>query len=877
MTIRRASILLPCDRLENLPTHLGSNEAAELLAAWTGLWHPAITAATGRLPGWHSADDPPDPGEMEAELIVIPSVSRHRLAGDWCERVRGTSPTNPEPVAAAVSRADTIAALLQAAGIAPDAIAEDVAAAFLALGYAHLQVELLTRAMRYSTVLDTEQFTSAVVAASVAASCGDNAQVDQELGRAFDLLADARSHVYSVDFYVVDVALLAPATLGESLRAKLQRTSPCNLLASGELIEQMAREHPDTLWALRAAIESETACVLGGPFSCSVSGTESPEALLASLEQTQRSAAHHLGRECQIFGQFTAAFSPLLPEILKGLGFRAALHAAFDGGRLPRADQCKTRWGQSDGAWIEALSATPLDAARPETWLKFAEHVGDSIAHEHVATVLIATWPDASCEYFDDLCRVARFNPVLGKLVTLEEYFRISRETDDWTTFAPREYPLQVAAGDAVDRVSSRVNTYRREVRDAFQHLSSSVASIARAASSEAAREDTHSTVVLNPWSFSAIAIPGTDLIGSPIHSLTETVAPAPVILCDVPGCGFAALQPAPEEKILLAAGHKLQNELLELTVSPATGGIQSLRTHRDRSTRVSQRLVYHKHRPGRNTPTLDTKMVADNIEITRNGGVLGEITASGRLLDSVDQLLAHYTQTVRLARSLPAAIVDVELKPEQARDGDLWLNYFASRLAWSNEAVTFRRGLQWQARDTSRERIESPEFVEISNGVGNIVCFGMGLPFHRRPATTWLDTLLHATAQSQFRFQFSLGLDCMYPTQTALALLTANDGPNVRFPAELQHPRGWFLHLGARNLLITHLELLAGEPGGIRCRILETEGREVETDLSAYRPFRSAHTTDFRNNDNGVLSIVDGQVRFHIGPHRWIQIEAQW
>src|SRR5688572_27600548 len=128
MTIRRTSILLPCDRLENFPTYLNSQEAADLLAAWTSLWHPALVAATGRLPGWHSADDPPDPGELEEEVIVVPSVSRQRLAGDWRDRLRATAPKNPPPVEACTSREQTVSAVFEAAGIAPDAIASDIAA-----------------------------------------------------------------------------------------------------------------------------------------------------------------------------------------------------------------------------------------------------------------------------------------------------------------------------------------------------------------------------------------------------------------------------------------------------------------------------------------------------------------------------------------------------------------------------------------------------------------------------------------------------------------------------------------------------------------------------------------------------------------------------
>jgi alpha-mannosidase len=876
MTIRRASILLPCDRLENFPTYLGSQEAADLLAGWTALWHPGLVSATGRLPGWHSADDPPDPGELDDELIVVPAVSRQRLAGDWCDRLRATDPRNPPPVESATSRDHVVSALLQAAEIAADSIDPDIAADFLALGFAHLQVELLTRAMRYSTVLDTEQFTSAIVAASQSAVAGNREPVREELGRAFDLLADARNHVYAVDFYVIDVVLLAASTLGEALRTRLAVGAPCNLLGSGELIPQLAREHPETLAALRTAIEAGTACLLGGPYCGCGSRLESPEAILTSLDKTQQSAIHHLGRECEVFGQFHAAFSPLLPEVVSGMGYRGALHACFDGGRLPRADQCKTRWGPSDGTWTEALSAVPLDSARPETWLKFAEHVGDSIAHDHVATVLVAGWPGQGCEYYDDLRRASKFNPVLGKLVTLDEYFRVTRETDDWTSFAPREYPQQILPGGKLDLISFQVDAYRRAVDLVYQQLTEGLAAIAAAALAGSKRQESQSAFVYNAWNFGVPRLPGADIIG-PGDPRSSNSAEQFLFLPEVPGCGYLQPHESTGERILLADGHKLQNEFLELTVSPTTGGIQSLRAHRDRSTRVSQRLMYHKHRSGGDLPTLDTKMIAEQIEITRNDGALGEITARGRLLDMTDQLLARFTQTVRMARVLRAAIVDVQLEPVHAPEGDIWQNYFASRLAWSDEAVSFRRGVQWQAHETGRERIESPEFVEISGGVGNIVCFGLGLPFHRRPTTTWLDTLLCVAGESRRRFQFAIGLDCPYPTQTALALLTAGNSQPAGFQYELPQRCGWLLHLGAKNLLITHLELLSGEREGIRCRILETEGREVETTLAAYRPFRTARTTDFRGTNNEILSIVDGQVRLVIGPHRWIQIEAEW
>jgi hypothetical protein len=269
--------------------------------------------------------------------------------------------------------------------------------------------------------------------------------------------------------------------------------------------------------------------------------------------------------------------------------------------------------------------------------------------------------------------------------------------------------------------------------------------------------------------------------------------------------------------------------------------------------------------------------MIAERVEVTQNDEVTGEITSQGRLLDLNGQTQTRFKQSVRIVRGLPVAIVDVELEPERLPEGEVWSSYYASRLAWLDEAATLRYGSQWLAIETSRDRIESPEWVEIAGLSGNIVCFGLGLSFHRRIGPSWLDTLLCVPGESSRRFQFAIGLGCSYPTQTELAILTASASAPATFPFMLAQPRGWFLHLGARNLIMTHLDPLGGERTGIRCRILETEGRGVESTLTAYRPFHSAQTTDFRGEAREVLSVIDGAVHFDIAPHRWIQLEAEW
>ncbi len=494
----------------------------------------------------------------------------------------------------------------------------------------------------------------------------------------------------------------------------------------------------------------------------------------------------------------------------------------------------------------------------------------------------MAGWPGQACEYYDDLRRSARYNPVLGKIVTLDEYFRVTRETDDWSSFSPAEYSASTPIEARESLTSSRACGFQCDAQTAHRQLSAGLLSIAPTGSESDADSRISEEVIINPWNFSATqfaALNPLDFTGD----ATGTTVP-PRVFPDVPGCGFAEWQPANAAAVPLVVGRTLRNETLELTVSDVSGGVRSLRTHRDRSTRISQRLVYQA-RTGRKQSAadrnggmaLETQMIADQIEIGRNDSIVGEITSYGRLVDGSGSLLARFTQTARLVRALPAAIIEVTLDCVQRPAGDPWNSYFASRLAWSDEAVTFRRGVQWTARETTRERIESPEWVEVSNGAESIVCLSLGLPFHRRVGPTWLDTLLVQSSEERCKFQFAIALDQAYPSQLALSLAAAGTTAFAKLPGPLPAPRGWFLHISAKNLLLTHCEPMCGERTGIRCRLLETEGRHAEATVAAFRPFRSGRTTDFRGNPKSVLSVNDGKVVLDVGPHRWVQVEAEW
>ena len=61
-----------------------------------------------------------------------------------------------------------------------------------------------------------------------------------------------------------DLTLVASTTLGDRLKQELEGDAPINLLLSGQVLEEMAQQHPATLTALQFALDRGTASIVGG-------------------------------------------------------------------------------------------------------------------------------------------------------------------------------------------------------------------------------------------------------------------------------------------------------------------------------------------------------------------------------------------------------------------------------------------------------------------------------------------------------------------------------------------------------------------------------------------------------------------------------------
>src|SRR5208282_1478430 len=159
--------ILPCRGRDDLSEPRSAAQAEETLAAWTALWHPALVAAAGTMPRWTAAQSPPD--DPAGHLILLPPTAEPLLPEDWLNHaehlgarlIRGKS-SRPEMIASALATLDS-----------PPTVDADLAADFLALGYAHYVIETITVSIRYMNSIDESAFERELLAAAVAACSGN--------------------------------------------------------------------------------------------------------------------------------------------------------------------------------------------------------------------------------------------------------------------------------------------------------------------------------------------------------------------------------------------------------------------------------------------------------------------------------------------------------------------------------------------------------------------------------------------------------------------------------------------------------------------------------------------------------------------------------
>lgn len=452
--IDECSVLLPSATLEDFPVGGSAADARSLLAAWSVLWHPTLLVRTEQIPTWYRADAPPTPDGPR--VIVVPDPSASQIPSDF----RRKCDANPDCVwVTGADRSEMLTALgldqstpttspLNFSG--RELGIED----FFAAGYLSLQIQIMTRRLRYTSNLDELHLQSRIMEAAKAFLARDASATAEGLHDVFDCLSEERDHYFSSDPHLVDLTLLTPGVLDSAIksgwidRIRQQAVSadqgngilgtPRNVLVDGQVAAAICATDGDPagrqqMDQFRNLISQDTIGWAGGG-SASIDHTHSadpfqPTSLdsmtIASARRAFESgtdlAQQAIGVAPSVYARLSGQTPADLVPALSALGYKGVIPIDFTAGSGFGGESKVIVSG--GGSEIEALTAKPIDAADDIAFLSIGAHLGESIDTGEIATALLVHWPDRVCDSYRDLCRAATWSVALGRFWTLDGYF----------------------------------------------------------------------------------------------------------------------------------------------------------------------------------------------------------------------------------------------------------------------------------------------------------------------------------------------------------------------------------------------------------------------------------------------------------------------
>jgi hypothetical protein len=904
MTPRRTIVFFPCHSLDDFPTWLGDSEADELLAAWTAAWHPRLIAAAGRMPAWASVEVPPG---NDAEVLGIVTAScDDRLVG----RLDPASTPGSRWVRRAGDRPTTVRQALAALGLAADpepAVAPPPSAPtapadptqpqpprqagvddFHAFGLAWLLSELLARRMRSSTGLgSTAAFTGGpsdepatgfeerLVAGARALEAGDATAAAEALAECYGHLEAARARYYPVDVWLIDLVLLADTTLGPRLATELDAPVPLALVATGQLIEKLARTDPALTARLRQACDVGRIAPAGGRYEEEPLDGLFPETIRESFLQGHRAWRQAVGRVPATFAQFGGGWSAILPQILTHFDYAGVIWNLFDGTPLPDPGLGRIRWEGTGSGSLEGIARPPLDARRSSTVLNLADRIGDALDNEHTAVIPFAHYAGMASPWFDDLRRVGAWTTALGTFVTPDEHFRRTPGSGKLVSWEPDSYPVSRPPADAAGTTDS-------------SSTADPIAPRVAAVRSEAQRL-VAGRKVLAGLPVTATAGPG------PGGKRVIREAGAPDVAPQASPTPVAAARKKPSGGLLggLARGLfggggddrlVLEHDQIRVRVHPQTGGLLSVRRPEDRGNRLSQHLAMRTTRPAPavGSPWEDPQERAEYATATAESVTRTDertILSRGHCSDAKGRKLFTFSQRVELLDGLPLARLDIEVAlvaPAPAPGGAAAAleRYAACRFAWNeNDDLDVVRSLHGQAIVSERTLITAPHFLALrpvhGGGVADVNILTGGLPWHLRASPHILDALLLAGDGVTGKFTLAVGLGLARPWQAALDLIA---GGSPALPPS-GHPATTADHV---RITWQGPVMAGGRPIGVRVGLVESQGKGGDVTVDWGFDVAAARVADALGRPSGskAVTVAGRSTTTYLRRWEWLQID---
>lgn len=492
--IQRSVVVIPSYAIEDIPTGLGSELAADFLKSWTSLWDPRLLVGLNTLPEWKRTDS--SSLDLESALVLVPTVckekvdqpQRERLMVGQCVTVDSETEMLQLDRAGLVgrvmshleSRIPTISVTSESLAFAED---------FFALGYAVLQVQMLAKKLRYSWNLDWVAFTEQVLAAAQASVQHNVQEADRLIQICFDTVSQERDRYCSQQIHLLDVVLLADSTLEASFDQQWHFSHPVNLLANNRLLRRLKEVNPAGFGLLLERLEAKQADVLGGLDRPLDGNYQSYEDMFHCFAEGQKTLRQLGLPQPEVFAQFEPGVGFLTPDLLVEFGYRGALVNAWTGGSIPEKDSAKIRWqSHSEGAAIDAIFGHVIDAASEEAFLHFAVNLSKQLDYHHVPTLVLAHWPSRYGDSMRDLLRVIARSPALGTFETATKYFDTTNQPYSTDSFKNHQFKITVPIDESErNQLAIRLGQYARW--NAFAERVRSTAMLWRHVADEASKE----------------------------------------------------------------------------------------------------------------------------------------------------------------------------------------------------------------------------------------------------------------------------------------------------------------------------------------------------------------------------------------------------
>ena len=313
---------------------------------------------------------------------------------------------------------------------------------FMALGMMHLLSEIMSHKLQFMSYLEPFSFASSVLEVLTACDEGDAPKAKREMQNVWDQLVQSRQYYAPQDGYLFDLTLLDRSYLPETFLEELKKASAMNLHADGTVIKKMAAEFPEMFEELKKKLASGDVCLVGGEETETEFPLLTQEGILRRLQHGLEVYQKHLGRTPEIYARRRFGLTPLLPGILKRLGFGGALHFTLDDGKFPVSEQSRIAWKGMDAQVTEAFSKIPLDARSADPVAGLPETLASSVNVDNAFGAIFTHWAGegmTSC-WYELLKRSCRWIPLFGDLTTFGTCLEATRYSCADERFSAERY-----------------------------------------------------------------------------------------------------------------------------------------------------------------------------------------------------------------------------------------------------------------------------------------------------------------------------------------------------------------------------------------------------------------------------------------------------